>query len=79
MLQSEFGICTMGSWSIIKLTYNRFCLNTLYGHTDWVRKVALTSSEELLASCGNDKVLINHSFNNLMGLDYTLMEYFKLV
>lgn len=34
-----------------------FCTRTLTGHTDWVRRVALSDDGEMLASCGNDQMV----------------------
>lgn len=31
-----------------------YCTRTLTGHTEWVRRVALSDDGEMLASCGND-------------------------
>ncbi|CAM9662975.1 unnamed protein product [Ascophyllum nodosum] len=32
-----------------------YCTRTLTGHTDWVRRVALSDDGEMMASCGNDQ------------------------
>ncbi|CAM9416594.1 unnamed protein product [Choristocarpus tenellus] len=34
-----------------------YCVRTLVGHTEWVRRVALSDDGELVASCGNDHTI----------------------
>ena len=44
----------------------RYCVKTLTGHSDWVRKIILNESGSLIVSCSNDQVhnsSICHSFD----------------
>ena len=33
-----------------------FCVKTLQGHNEWVRKIAISHDGQVLASCSNDQV-----------------------
>ncbi|CAN0398772.1 unnamed protein product, partial [Discosporangium mesarthrocarpum] len=34
-----------------------YCVRTLVGHTEWVRRVSVSEDGELVASCGNDHAI----------------------
>lgn len=45
------GICTC-------ISYIRYCVDTLEGHTKWVRALAITEDGSYLASCSSDQSVI---------------------
>ena len=38
------------------LTIISYCVKTLQGHSDWVRKISINPTGTLIASCSNDQV-----------------------